>query len=108
MKFLFDSQPFSFEVLRTAGFAAHGGADVGDVLASAAHIEEGDDPRSAAAEAFRRLSLEHRQVLLECQYRRLSVTEAAARLGVSSGTVKSRIHYALHAMRLTLEELDGK
>jgi hypothetical protein len=29
MKFLFDDESFSFEALRTAGFALYGGADLG-------------------------------------------------------------------------------
>jgi pimeloyl-ACP methyl ester carboxylesterase len=43
MKFLFDDEAFSFETLRTAGFAAYGGADLGEVLTTASHIAEGDD-----------------------------------------------------------------
>jgi len=43
MKFLFDDESFSFETLRTAGFAAYGGADLGEVLATASHIGEGDE-----------------------------------------------------------------
>jgi hypothetical protein len=35
MKFLFDNESFSFETLRTAGFAAYGGADLGQVLTTA-------------------------------------------------------------------------
>ena len=31
MKFLFDDDAFSFETLRTTGFAAYGGADLGEV-----------------------------------------------------------------------------
>ncbi|MDX6326393.1 MAG: polymerase sigma-70 factor, subfamily [Nocardioidaceae bacterium] len=57
------------------------------------------------AEAITRLSAEHRAVLLECYYRGLPVAEAARRLGVPEGTVKSRTHYALRALRLALEEL---
>jgi hypothetical protein len=30
MKFLFDGESFSFEALRTTGFAAYGGADLGE------------------------------------------------------------------------------
>jgi RNA polymerase sigma-70 factor (ECF subfamily) len=44
-------------------------------------------------------------VLLECYYRGRSVAEAARRLGVPEGTVKSRTHYALRALRLALEEM---
>jgi len=43
MKFLFDDEAFSFEMLRTAGFAAYGGADLGEVLTTALQIGEGDD-----------------------------------------------------------------
>jgi RNA polymerase sigma-70 factor (ECF subfamily) len=57
------------------------------------------------AEALTRLSAEHRAVLLECYYRGLPVAEAAERLGIPAGTVKSRTHYALRALRLVLEEM---
>ena len=57
------------------------------------------------AEALTRLSPEHRAVLLECYYRGRPVAEAARRLGVPEGTVKSRTHYALRALRLALEEM---
>lgn len=57
------------------------------------------------AEAVSTLSTEHRTVLLECYYRGVSVAEAARRLDVPEGTVKSRTHYALRALRLALEEM---
>ena len=57
------------------------------------------------AEALTRLSPEHRAVLQECYYRGAPVSEAARRLGVPEGTVKSRTHYALRALRLELEEM---
>ena len=57
------------------------------------------------AEALTQLSQEHRAVLLECYYRGQSVADASRRLGVPEGTVKSRTHYALRALRLSLEEL---
>lgn len=56
------------------------------------------------AEALRQLSPAHRQVLVECFYRGRSVAEAATVLGVPPGTVKSRTHYALRALRVALEE----
>jgi RNA polymerase sigma-70 factor (ECF subfamily) len=55
--------------------------------------------------ALSRLSAAHRQVLVDCYIRDLSVSEAATRLGIPTGTVKSRCHYALIALRLALEEL---
>ncbi len=57
------------------------------------------------AEALTQLSPEHRAVLLECYYCGRPVAEAAARLGVPEGTVKSRTHYALRALKLALEEM---
>jgi hypothetical protein len=39
VKFLFDNESFSFETLRTAGFAAYGGAGLGEVLATASDTE---------------------------------------------------------------------
>jgi RNA polymerase sigma-70 factor (ECF subfamily) len=57
------------------------------------------------AEAVTTLSPEHRAVLLQCYYRGVSVAEAARHLGVPEGTVKSRTHYALRALRLALEEM---
>lgn len=56
-------------------------------------------------EALSKLSPDHRSVLVECYYRGVSVTEAARRLGIPEGTVKSRTHYALRALRLALEEM---
>ena len=57
------------------------------------------------AEALTRLSPEHRAVLDECYFRGRTVADAARRLGVPEGTVKSRTHYALQALRLVLEEM---
>ena len=57
------------------------------------------------AEALTQLSPEHRAVLLECYYRGRSGADAASRLGVPEGTVKSRTHYALRALKLALEEM---
>ena len=57
------------------------------------------------ADALARLSTDHRQVLVECFYEGRSVAEAAAQLGIPEGTVKSRTHYALRALRLVLDEM---
>lgn len=55
-------------------------------------------------EALRELTVDHRAVLVELFYRRRSMAEAASVLGVPDGTVKSRSHYALRALRDALEE----
>jgi RNA polymerase sigma-70 factor, ECF subfamily len=56
-------------------------------------------------EALRRLSDEHRTVLVETYYRARPQAEVAAELGVPVGTIKSRVYYALRQLRLALEEL---
>ncbi|MFD8077189.1 sigma-70 family RNA polymerase sigma factor [Streptomyces sp. NPDC059718] len=50
-------------------------------------------------EALERLSADHRDVLYALYFRGQSVAEAARTLGIPPGTVKSRSHYALKALR---------
>ncbi|MFJ4843781.1 MULTISPECIES: sigma-70 family RNA polymerase sigma factor [unclassified Streptomyces] len=50
-------------------------------------------------EALERLSPDHRDVLYQIYFRGQSVAEAAETLGIPPGTVKSRSHYALKALR---------
>jgi RNA polymerase sigma-70 factor, ECF subfamily len=57
------------------------------------------------AEALDRLTPEHRAVIVECYYRGLSVAQAAEVLHLPVGTVKSRTHYALRALRLSMQEM---
>ena len=57
------------------------------------------------ADALAKLSESHRRVIVECFYRGRSVAEAASVIGVPPGTVKSRTHYAMRALRLVLEEM---
>ena len=52
---------------------------------------------------FRRLSLEHRAIVVLRLYLGLSIEESALTLGIPAGTAKSRLHYATEAMRLALE-----
>jgi RNA polymerase sigma-70 factor (ECF subfamily) len=56
-------------------------------------------------EALFKLSAEHRQALVEVHYKTRAYQDVAAELGVPVGTVKSRVYYALKAMRLALDEL---
>jgi RNA polymerase sigma-70 factor (ECF subfamily) len=62
-------------------------------------------------EALDQLSGHHRAVLVELYFRGRSVTEAADVLGIPPGTVKSRSHHALRALRevfgAPLAELKG-
>ena len=50
-----------------------------------------------------RLTLEQRAVVVFHYYLDLPVTEVADRLGIPVGTVKSRLHHAINAMRASLE-----
>jgi RNA polymerase sigma-70 factor (ECF subfamily) len=53
--------------------------------------------------AFRRLSVEHRTVVVLRHYRHLSNEEVAEVMGIPPGTVASRLHYALRELRSALE-----
>jgi RNA polymerase sigma-70 factor, ECF subfamily len=73
--------------------------------------ERGDVPDSTARVAtqdqldgaFRRLSVEHRTVVVLVHYLGLSPTEAAERMGTPPGTARSRLHYALQQLRSAIE-----
>lgn len=56
------------------------------------------------ADALAALSPEHRAVVVCAFYRGQSVAETARLLDIPPGTVKSRLHYALCALRLALQE----
>jgi RNA polymerase sigma-70 factor, ECF subfamily len=53
----------------------------------------------AVHRALSALSEEHREVLQQVFWNERSTAEAAADIGVSAGTVKSRTHYAVVALR---------
>ena len=59
--------------------------------------------RDELERAFRRLSTEHRAVLVLHHYVGLSGAEVGEALGLSPGTVRSRLHYARQAMRAAIE-----
>jgi RNA polymerase sigma-70 factor, ECF subfamily len=63
--------------------------------------------RQLVQAALQTLSIEHRQALFECYFRGASIAEAADHLGLPPGTVKSRTHYALHALRQAIDEMGG-
>jgi RNA polymerase sigma-70 factor, ECF subfamily len=56
-------------------------------------------------EAMRRIGDQHRRILVETYYRGRPYAEVAAELGIPVGTVKSRVYYALRALRIALEEI---
>lgn len=59
--------------------------------------------RDALERAFRRLTPEHRAVVVLTHLDGLSTRETAEALGLPDGTVKSRLHHALRALRAALD-----
>lgn len=81
-------------------------AEVADGVPEDARITADPAERAAAAldvrAAVKTLTPQHRDVLVLVYFRGASVAEAARALGVPPGTVKSRAHYALRALRREL------
>jgi RNA polymerase sigma-70 factor (ECF subfamily) len=59
--------------------------------------------RDQLERGFRRLSIDHRAVVVLHTYLGLSLEEVADTLGAPAGTVRSRLHYAVRAMRAALD-----
>jgi len=59
---------------------------------------------SAIMEALRKLSSAHREVIILRYYEHMKIHEIAAHLGISKGTVKSRLHYAIGEMQKFLPD----
>jgi RNA polymerase sigma-70 factor (ECF subfamily) len=75
--------------------------------------EAGTDPaldevldRQLVSAALQHLSPAHQAVLVETFYRGETTAAAARELGIPHGTARSRLHYALDAMRQQLQEHD--
>jgi RNA polymerase sigma-70 factor, ECF subfamily len=81
-----------------------GGAEVVDRAPAAADETESLLRKLLVAEALQALSAAHREVLNETILRDRTVNEAAEVLGVPVGTVKSRVYYALKALRVVMAE----
>lgn len=56
------------------------------------------------SEALAALSPDHRAVIVRAYYRGHGVEQIAAELQIPPGTVKSRLHYGLRNLRLSLQE----
>jgi RNA polymerase sigma-70 factor (ECF subfamily) len=61
--------------------------------------------RLLIGDALARLTPEHREVVRRSYYQGWTTAQIAADLGIADGTVKSRLHYALRALRLALSEM---
>jgi RNA polymerase sigma-70 factor (ECF subfamily) len=59
--------------------------------------------RDQLERGFRRLSIDHRAIVVLHTYMGLTLDEVADTLGVPAGTVRSRLHYAVRALRAALD-----
>jgi len=56
-------------------------------------------------DAMAQLSTEHRAVIRRSYYQGSSTAQIAKDLGIAEGAVKSRMHYAVRALRLSVQEM---
>jgi RNA polymerase sigma-70 factor, ECF subfamily len=77
-----------------------------DQIEATAVVDDLDDVLDAVlvADALSALSPAHRAVLIDCFYRGRTAAEIAMERGLPPGTARSRIHYAMRAMLLALQE----
>lgn len=61
--------------------------------------------RMLIVDAVARLSADHRAVICRSYYQGWSTARIADDPGITDGTAKSRLHYAVRALRLALQEL---
>jgi RNA polymerase sigma-70 factor (ECF subfamily) len=59
--------------------------------------------RDQLERGFRRLSLDHRTVVVLHHYLDLPLSDVAEALGISPGTAASRLHYAMRGLRAALD-----
>jgi RNA polymerase sigma-70 factor (ECF subfamily) len=81
--------------------------ETADTDADAAVVGDAVDAALNAAivlDALRALTPAHRAVLIDSFYRGRTAAEIAAERGLPPGTARSRVFYALRAMRLALQE----
>jgi RNA polymerase sigma-70 factor (ECF subfamily) len=64
--------------------------------------------RDVIGAALATLSVDHRVVVALRYYRDLPIEEIATRLDVPSGTVQSRLHYALQRLHLAIDSANAK
>lgn len=110
------SRAWLFTVLRNLVTDDRRSARVHRELAVGGRVDDATEHRSAidrtdamldswlVTDALAQLSDDHRAVILFSYYGRKSIADISALLNVPHGTVKSRLHYGLRALRLALQE----
>ena len=74
-----------------------------DTFAQPQHLPALD--RLLLGDAMAQLSQDHRAVIRRSYYLGWTTAQIADDLQIAEGTVKSRLHYAVRALRLTLQEM---
>jgi RNA polymerase sigma-70 factor (ECF subfamily) len=108
-------RPWLFRVARNLLIDASRAARARPVTVQAQSAEDArTDPgldqvlnRQLVVAALQHLSPAHRTVLVETFYHGGTMTTVARQLGIPDGTARSRLHYALHALRQELQEHDA-
>lgn len=88
---------------RPASASDSGGRETAD--SSVEDPAEGSLRGMLLSEALESLSEDHRFVVQEIYFRGRKYSEVAEEAGVPSGTLRSRMYYALKSLRLALEEM---
>ncbi len=76
-------------------------------VATGDHVGHTED-RAVIGTAIAALSPDHQVVVALRFYRDLTIEDIASRLGIPSGTVQSRLHYALKRLHEAIDAADGK
>jgi len=105
-------RPWLFRVARNLLIDADRAARSRPITVNAQSAEEARDDmgldqvldRQLVTDALRHLSPAHRTVLVETFFRGGTLATVAHQLGIPHGTARSRLHYALHALRQQLED----
>ena len=108
-------RPWLFRVARNLLTDADRAARARPVTVPASSAEkQGDDARlgqvldrQLVRGALQRLSPAHQSVLVETFYHGGTTAVVARQLGIPHGTARSRLHYALHALRRHLHDQDA-
>jgi RNA polymerase sigma-70 factor (ECF subfamily) len=108
-------RPWLYRVARNLLIDADRAARSRPVTVRPQPAEEGRDDtgldrvldQQLVADALDQLSPAHRAVLVETFYRGRTLAKVARQLGIPDSTARSRLHYALQALRRQLEDRDA-